>query len=250
METMELFYPQIIIRIGQYSFTQGITLKLCSSRDSCFDWAKLRFTSEYQPKISIARKDPASIQLGYNGVFQEVFTGYVAQPYSVGSADEILLKDEMLLLEETLINNTFVETTPQEMISYFLSQAGVTRLKLSQKAYPERRQLSICRMNAIQAINAVNGAWGLKYPFYFSGGVFYWEEKPDQAKVYSFERGVNILSLSRSGGVWELETVSAPFIRHSNRIDVVHPQISGSFEIAKTVFSTNDDGFIRTKLYF
>ena len=31
--------------------------------------------------------------------------------------DEITLKDEMLLLEETQINNTFLDTTPQEKTS-------------------------------------------------------------------------------------------------------------------------------------
>ena len=39
----------------------------------------------------------------------------------------IALKDEMLLLEETQINNTFLDTTPQEMISYFLGRPGSQR---------------------------------------------------------------------------------------------------------------------------
>lgn len=38
--------------------------------------------------------------------------------------NEINLKDEMLLLEETIINDTFQNTTPQEMISFFLARRG------------------------------------------------------------------------------------------------------------------------------
>ena len=44
-----------------------------------------------------------------------------------GFTDEVTLKDEMLLLEETQINDTFLDTTPQEMISYFLGRLASQR---------------------------------------------------------------------------------------------------------------------------
>ncbi|MFR9190649.1 MAG: hypothetical protein ACLVL7_10820 [Anaerotruncus massiliensis (ex Togo et al. 2019)] len=44
-------------------------------------------------------------------------------------------------------------------------------------------------MNVIEAINAVHAAWNIKQPFFFSGGVFYWGEKPEQEKTYIFEYG-------------------------------------------------------------
>jgi len=123
MEVTELFYPQIAVLAGPYVFDQGVKIEVSSSKVSYFDWAKIRFTGQYQEKISLARKDAAQIMLGYNGVFDEVFTGYVAEPYNEGGfADEVTLKDEMLLLEETVVNNTFLDTTPQEMIAYFLAQ--------------------------------------------------------------------------------------------------------------------------------
>ena len=222
-----------------------------SAKSSYFDWAKIRFTEQFQPEISLARKDPASIELGYNGVMEEVFTGFVARPYNYGGgADEITLKDEMLLLEDTQINNTFLDTTPQEVISYVLAQAGVGKKKLKARGFPTRKKLPIRQMSGVQAINAVNAAWSLKERFFFSGGVFYWGEKPEQQKVYTFEYGVNIINLTRLGGVWELETVSAPFVRHSHKINVIHPKISGEQEVIKVVSSTNDDGFIRTRIYF
>ena len=245
METLELFYPQIAARAGPYIFDRGVEIEVYSAKTSYFDWAKIRFTEQFQPKLTLARKDPAAIELGYNDVFEEVFSGYVAKPYNGGA-----LKDEMLLLEETQINNTFLDTTPQEMISYFLAQAGLSKMKLSATGYPERKRLPIRQMNVIEAINAVHAAWNIKQPFFFSGGVFYWGEKPEQEKTYIFEYGVNIIALTRIGGAWELETVSAPFVRHSHKISVKHPKVSGEFEVAKVVSATNDDGFIRTKIYF
>lgn len=190
-------------------------------------------------------------ELHYNGSLDEVFSGFVAKEYDGGAyINEVNLKDEMLLLEETIINDTFLNTTPQEMISFFLSKAGLSKMKLASKGYPKRKMLPIREQSVVQAINTVNAAWGLKVPFFFSGGTFYWDEKPEQSKVYTFEHGVNIINLTRAGGVWELETVSAPFVKHSHKINLIHPQISGEREVLKVVSTTNDSGFIRTYIYF
>lgn len=63
-------------------------------------------------------------ELHYNGSLDEVFSGFVAKEYDGGAyINEVNLKDEMLLLEETIINDTFLNTTPQEMISFFLSKS-------------------------------------------------------------------------------------------------------------------------------
>lgn len=251
METLELFYPQIEARAGPYVLDAGIEFEIFSAKSSYFDWAKIRFTEQFQPEIHLARKDPAAIELGYSGVMEEVFTGFVSRPYNYGTgADEITLKDEMLLLEDTQINNTFLDTTPQEVISYVLAQAGVSKMKLSAQGFPARKKLPIRQMSGVQAVNAVNAAWNIRKRFFFSGGVFYWGEKPGQQKIYTFEYGVNIINLVRFGGVWELETVSVPFIRHSHKINLIHPKISGEQEVIKVVTYINDDGFIRTKIYF
>ena len=251
MEISELYYPQVAAQAGSYTFNQGIEVEVYSAKLSCFDWAKIRFTESYRPKISLAKKEPASILLGYNGTLDTVFTGYVAAPYNGGaSINEILLKDEMLIMENTMINDTFLDTTPQEMITFILSHAGFSKMKLSSALYPTRRILPIRKQNAVQAINTVNAAWGINVPFFFSGGVFYWGEKPEQKNIYTFEYGINILGLNRTGGIWELETVSAPFVKHSHKIRVIHPQISKEVEVLKVVSTTNDSGFIRTYIYF
>lgn len=251
METAELYYPQISVAAGGYTFTQGVELQVCSDRDAVYDWAKLRFTRQFQTELALPRKAPAKILLGYDNSFRHVFTGYVAKPYNSGSgADTVILKDDALVLEETVINNTFLDTTPQEVLSYILAQAGISRSALDTRRYPERKLLPIRRQNAVQAIHTVNAAWGLKNTFFFSDGTFYWGRKPEQEKVYAFTYGVNILTLERDGGVWCLETVSAPFIRHSQKIRVQHPRVSGEFEVSRVVFSTNDSGFIRTHIYF
>lgn len=68
--------------------------------------------------------------------------------------------------------------------------------------------------------------------------------------TYTFESGRNILSLVRRGSLWDLETVSAPFVRHSNLIRIDHPNIDGEVEVERVRHFTNDQGFIRTHIYF
>ena len=68
--------------------------------------------------------------------------------------------------------------------------------------------------------------------------------------VYNFEYGVNIITLERPLGLWELETVSMPFIKHSQKINITHTKVSGEFEVQKVVFATRETGFIRTTIYF
>ena len=248
---MELFYPDLSIQAAGYTFKQGVGLEVSSSKGSYFDWAKVRFTGQFKEKISLASKVPASIWLGYNGVLEEVFTGYVAAPYdSGGGMNEVLLKDGMLLLEQTPISNTFLNATPQDILSYGLEQAGVHERRLSAKVYPAKPRVSILRQSALSLFNTVHAAWGISVPFFFSRGVFYWGTTPGQEQIYRFEYGENIISVTRAGGLWALETVSAPFIRHSQRIAVQHPQVAGEFEVEKVVFTTNPAGFIRTNIYF
>lgn len=92
--------------------------------------------------------------------------------------------------------------------------------------------------------------WGIRTVKSFLLGRFYWDEKPGQQEMYVFEYGNNIISLSRERSLWKLETVAVPAVQHSCRIGVEHPEISGTFEVSKVIFSSDDRGFVRTKIFF
>ena len=61
MEATELFYPDINAEIGDYSFAKGIEINASSSKDSYFDWAKIRFTKQFKDEITIQAGDKAII---------------------------------------------------------------------------------------------------------------------------------------------------------------------------------------------
>lgn len=248
---MELFYPGIGVQIGAYSIKKGIEIETCSDVESYFDWAKIRFTDPYQTQIGITKGDEMSIYLGYSGIMEEVFTGYVSSPYNRAQGkNEILAKDEMQRLEEVTISETFLDVTPQEIVRYLLEVAGISNFQISQEVYQPKKVVPVAQKNGIQVLEEIRRLWQIQKRFYFSGGVFYWCTDPEQKQTYLFEYGSNIIRLERSMGSWELETVSMPFIHHSQTIKVIHPAYTGSALVKKVLFKTNDAGFIRTYITF
>lgn len=251
MKSQELFYPELAVNIGSYTFSQGIGIDAYSNKKAAYDWAKIRFTKEFQENILLNSRDVVSLQLGYNGETTEVFSGLVTKAYNrAADENQILIKDRMLLLEDIVITNTFLDITPQEMIEFGLKKAGITDYVLSNKTYQPKKVLPIAQKNMVDVLKQINNLWGIDILSYFVCGTFYWGEKPKQEKVYQFEYGNNIISLERKNSLWELSTVAVPFVQHSMLIKIVHPNISGTFEIEKMSFTTNENGFIRTKLYF
>ena len=249
--TQDLFYPETAVSIGGYSFSKGIELEAYSSKDSYYDWAKIRFTQEFQPKISIAEGDAASIRLGYSGTLEDVFQGYVAAGYNGTAAlNEILLKDDMLKLEKTFITETFLNATPREIIAFALSKAGITSSVLASTAYPAKKIFPVSKKSVVALLREINTAWGISAKAFFRGCVFYWDAAPKQTYIYQFTYAQNIVSLDRVNGAWELVTVSVPFVHHSDTIRVDHPSVSGDFTVNKVVFSTDATGFVRTHIYF
>lgn len=92
----DFFYPDIQVNIGDYIFTKGIEVEVVSTKDSYFDWAKVRFTKGFNQKISMKKYDQIKILIGYNQNLNEVFSGYLAK--SGASKNEVVFKDKMILL--------------------------------------------------------------------------------------------------------------------------------------------------------
>lgn len=248
---MELFSPQIAVGIGAYTFEKGVELEISSCRDTPFDWAKIRFVSPFEHKITLARREPATIWIGYNGEFSKVFVGYSTCDFTSGdTGNEVILKDGMLLLEDARINNTFLKATPQEIIRYIAKQAGATKLLLDETPYRAIPCLPILSQNGIRAIRSLDDYWRIHSRLYFEADCLCWGRDGEQSELYHFEYAKNIISLRLADGCWELQTVSVPFVRHSQMIRVTHPSISGDFRVDRLRVATWGRGFIRTWLYF
>ncbi len=251
MRTQNLFYPVWQAVIGKYSFGEGISIEVFSDKKYLYDWARIRFTRQFNGNISLDRGDEALIRMGYDGRMQDVFRGIVAKSYNKATfKDEILLKDYTLKLEDARISGTFLEVTPQDLVRQGLMRAGIGEARLGGGDYPVKKKVAVREKTVAEYLMEVDSLWGIKTTKSFLLGVFYWNEKPEQDDMYLFEYGNNIISLTREQRLWKLETVAVPAVQHSRRIGVKHPEISGTFEVEKVIFSSDDRGFARTKIFF
>lgn len=251
MKTQNLFYPVQQADIGRYSFQAGISIEVFSDKSYLYDWARIRFTRQFNGNVSLERGDEALIAMGYDGNLQTIFKGVVAKNYNQATfKDEILIKDYTLKLEDSKISGTFLEVTPQDMVQYGLSAARIGDMLLSKEGYPVKRRAAIRKKPVSEFLMEIDSLWGIRTTKSFLLGTFYWNEKPEQLEMYYFEYGNNIISLTRERKLWKLETVAVPAIQHSCKIGVSHPEISGTFEVSKVIFTSNDRGFVRTKIFF
>lgn len=100
IERQDLFCPDLQVAVGGYVFTGGISVEMHSDKNKPCDWGKVKFTSEYQPKISLAELSDVTVSLGYNGNMQDVFIGTLTRAYNGYNMDGILFKDNMYKLEK------------------------------------------------------------------------------------------------------------------------------------------------------
>lgn len=248
MVDIDLFDPTVQVVLGGYCLTSGISLELLSSRAAGADWAEVRLSPAYAGKLQIPRLAPARVSLGYGAAATTVLQGYVAEVQDGGLA--IRIKDGMLRLERTRITDTYLDARPQEIVELLLRRAGVTRCQIDAAPYPTKRTVVVRQMSGAALLAHIGRLWDISVPYFFAGDTFYWGCDPPQGAVYRFDYGRNILSLAHRDGLWELETVSAPFIAHSQRILVDAPAVAGLRRVEKIRYRTSEAGFVRSTIYF
>ena len=251
MKTEVLFYPDFQVLIGPYILQRGITFMCYSDPQKPYDWCKISFTEEFQGSIQVNDKADVEIYAGYSGSMVPIFKGIVEKAYNMaGAKDEILAKDYSIKLAETKVSNTFLDVTPQELVEFGLLKAGIHDYELAEEIYPLKPVVSIIQKSVVDFLKEINSLWKVDIKSYFRLGKFYWGIEPDQEDVYIFEYGSNIISLTRSSGYWVMLTMCVPFIGHSQMIEIDHPYISGEFQIKRSCHFINEDGWLRTKLWF
>lgn len=251
MVNTEYFYPEIKLIINNQCFTKGITVSVTSSKELVFDFATISFTREIADKINVKNNDNGEIWFGYSGKLEKIFVGTVVATLGESSGKtSITLKDDMVKLETVTINDTFMNVVPQDLIEHVLRSAGVTRYEVDKTNMEVKRQFPVMRLSGINVLRLINQTWNLNHSYYFQDGCFYWgiEKKQDTIPVFNY--GKNILSLEKESHAWILTSASFPFIKHSMKIQVNHPNVKGEKTIHQIKFNVNDKGFVRSKLYF
>jgi hypothetical protein len=249
MERKKLISPEFKVSTAKYEITSGMEVECFSSREARSDWCRVELTSQLQGTVSYDDMEEATVELGYDGDYDTLLTGFCKRTDN-DYWKEILIRDAMIKIERTVIKTTFVFCTPQDIIRYVLTQAGITEYRLADIAYGTKDTVIVNSQNGIWTITQVNNVWGLENDFFFQNGIFYWGCRPEQKTIYILEESENILSLKRYGSLYEIETLGVPWIHHSQEIEVSHSKYSGTVKVEKTITRSDENGYTRMFIYF
>lgn len=249
MEYRNLISPEFKVEIGAYVLEDGIEVEYISSKEAHADWCRIHFTEELIGHLSIHTGDEVTVELGYEDDYDRLLVGSVG-PLPKEEWKEFIVKDDFRLLETISIKATFVKCTPQDIVKYLLTAAGIGKFELSEAAYGDRDIFVAESMSASEVLKTINTFWGISIDYYFWEGIFYWGCKPKQDYVYVLEEGNNILNLEPYGTMWCADTIGIPWIHHSQIIEVEHTLYSGQGEVQKVVLNRDEKGFVRQNIYF
>jgi len=219
--------PYYRVELGDYLITSPHAWEVVSSRLAPTT-ATLRLPAQAIPDPPAG--SPMTIWQGYRGHGEwMVLTGAVRRVSTEG--DELIIhgSDPMAPVARHRVSRAFTGATPQEVIRWLLSQAGVTQYRISSRPYPPLSRF-VAEGTVGQVMAAITAAWGLTADWYWLPDVGVWwgppEESPRASKVAAaITYGRNMLDHRVEPGAkrGRLTMPAAP-IYHSNLILVSDPR--------------------------
>lgn len=255
MANNSYFYPIYIVRIGNKYFRDGVIFDVYSSKDTYYDWCKIKFSDKIIEKFSFNSMEEVEISIGYSDALDKhdtIFTGYIKESINIGGADEnnIICKDEMVRLEAIEIYNTFVNVSFNEVLQFAMKKANITNFKISNINTRQLPLLVVTKKNILNFIKFAELQFDVKNDFFFSPDkTFYYGIKPAQEKIYTLSYGENISEARYQDGYWIIKTILLTELRPTNMININHPKINGQYEINKIHYFSDESSFLRTEIY-
>lgn len=254
--------PYIELRIGNTSvIDQCSALDIWLYRKEPADVCEFALKTGL-PDLGLVKDTPIEVHIGYSNDSWKVFSGYVTEPHH----PRYLCKDEAVKLFETKIIQTFLKAKPQDVIKHALTKAGITKMNLDPAAYTAKPRFVASGENISDLVRRINTTWQLTNDWYFDDDTFVWmPNKPRTGDVYSYQYEQNIIDLTFStdrdakgqrsigttSGSGKLLTVVSPFVKHSQEVEIIWPEIKATRFMVETVHHfRNQNGGLRTELYF
>jgi len=249
MAYKNLISPEFRLDLGKYILEDGIMVEYVSSADAHADWARINLDEELIGSVMICSGDEYSVDLGYEDEYANLLTGTIEKDQTP-DWKEIIVKDDYWKLEACYVCATFVKCTPQDIVRYLLTQAGITNYELSVENYRDTDRFVVENKKASEVLKMLNTFYGISVDYYFRNGIFYWGCRPEQKDIYVLDEENNILDMEMYGSMWCADTVGIPWIHHSDIIEVEHTLYTGYAQAKKIVIKRDEKGFIRQSIYF
>lgn len=186
------------------------------------------------------------VEIGCEDDYSTILEGH---GYHMDETESILVKDETVQLKSTVVQGTFLNCYPQEVVRYILTQCGISQYQLSKKNYERKSIFTVPAMSALQAIQELQQYWNIDVFFGFHESTFYWDCEPEQNEIYELDEN-NILELEQNGNTWTAEIVAVPWIRIGQTILVTDSQFYGLARIKKCVIKSKSRGKVDMYIQF
>lgn len=242
----QLTFPEFKVTLNGLQIESGFYVEYQSSDDDHANQCILTPYGEAADAVENADLSEIIVEMGCQDDYETILegTGFLLQ-----GTESILVKDPMIRLERTLIQETFLDCYPDEILRYILTQCGVTEYRLSEQQYERKAVFTVRSMNAVQAIKEMQRFWGTEVAFYFWDGVFYWGCEPEQNEIYELDDN-NILDLEQNGDVWTAEILAIPWLHQGQYVLVTDSRFCGLVRIKKCVIKSKSRGSVDMYIQF
>ena len=247
MAERKLITPRFRITVGDQVFTQGIRVECHSNRREQCSWATLEYDPGYAGLLDLASMAPAQVELGYDGDYDTLLTGYMADGQALGP---YRILDDTLFLKRTYVKGDLPGLLPAgyhpvrtwkgrdyglPFVRYHIPQKGRDPGSAHEcgGAYP-------------------GGGTGLG-----AGDILLFPVRPvllgtgeEQTLIYVLEEGKNILSFNQWNGGNEIKTIGVPWIHQGERIRIRHRKFDGEALVTSVRVKADETGSVRMYVSF
>ena len=225
MAERKLITPRFRITVGDQVFTQGIRVECHSNRREQCSWATLNMTPVMQGSWTLPSMAPAQVELGYDGDYDTLLTGYMADGQALGP---YRILDDTLFLKRTYVKERPSWTAARRISSGSDLEGPGLRITVCPIPYtPKGRDPG----SAHECGGAYpGGGTGLG-----AGDILLFPVRPvllgtgerSRRFIYVLEEGKNILSFNQWNGGNEIKTIGVPWIHQGERIRIRHRKFDG-----------------------
>lgn len=242
----KLSSPDFKITLNNMQIETGFFVDYQGSEDEHINRCILTPYEEAAEALKDADLTEIIVEMGCDDDYCTILQGH---GYNLDGTESILVKDDMTRLEDTIIQETFLNCYPDEILKYILVQCGITEYRLSQARYDRKEVFSIPSMNAVQAIQEMQRFWNIDESFGFIDGVFYWGCEPEQNEFYELDSN-NILDLEQNGKMWTAEILPVPWLRPGQTVFITDSVFYGLARVKKCVIKTKSNGKVDMYIQF
>lgn len=225
---------QFRLTVPGYQMTGGLPIEFHEDGKASPNWARVVIPDELLNKISGTME--CVLEIGSDEDFETLLEG--TGKISDKQEDVLIIRNDLEILRNIRICNTFLNCRPQEAVRYILTVAGIEDYRMTDEDIGSKDVFTISDMDGLSALKEINTIFGIDISFNYEDGTFWWGVIPDQDEVASLTDD-NVMSLKKTGELWEADILTIPIIRTGDLISVECEEYTGFGMVTKRILKSD-----------